>query len=74
MSAQTRTLLGAGPWCAQCRAGGSQIEADWFVEGKAALVNQSRPMPYRGFLCHEHKTMFDMDGAKWKRWQRLSSN
>lgn len=68
-----RTIEYAGPWCAQCRAGGSLIEADWYVEGSAWTSGASRAMPYRGYLCAEHKDMLDEEGAKWRRWQRLSS-
>lgn len=74
MTKRNARMLDGGPWCAQCRAGGSMIEAEFYVEGIAALVNQERPMPYRGYLCTDHKTMFDMDGSKWRKVQRLSGS
>lgn len=59
-------------WCAQCRAGGSQIEADWYVEGMAWTSGAARAMPYRANLCSDHKYLLEEEGAKWRRWQRFA--
>ncbi len=48
-------------YCAQCRAGEKKIPADFRVKGR--IWGISRMIPYNGYICDDHLTMLEDDGA-----------
>ena len=57
--------------CASCRAGYADetdpevgpAEADFYVQGRVWGSHQTRMRPYQGYLCADHVTMMEDDGA-----------
>lgn len=62
--------------CAQCKAcrsdqweseGIAEEQAEWYVEGTIYGRYSDKPVPYRAYLCGNHKVMLEDDGATWKK-------
>ena len=51
----------ATKFCASCRNGENEVEADYLVKGRH-WVDDDRSVPYRAYLCKEHLEMMLEDG------------
>jgi len=51
--------------CSSCRGGENEVPADYFAKGKIYVSSSERMVHYHGYLCQEHLTMYEEDGAEF---------
>jgi len=51
--------------CSSCRRGENSREADFYCEGTMPTGYGDKRVPFKGYLCRDHKGMLEDDGARW---------